>query len=207
MDMSNIVSYLMGQKAAFGSVAVGVVDNPVDAKVEDGETASFTVRALGGNLSYQWQYSADGGETWADSAEETATAATLSFTMAEAYDEYKFRCVVSGDGGTATSTAATLYYYVPLAITTQPVDFEGAVGETASFTVEATGTSLTYQWEWYNGTKWENTTVSGNKTDTITMTITEARYAYRYRCKITDKFGDVIVSDVVRILEPEDEGE
>ena len=37
-----------------------------------------------------------------------------------------------------------------LAIVTDPADYKGVVGETAEFTVEATGEGLTYQWEYCN---------------------------------------------------------
>ena len=43
-----------------------------------------------------------------------------------------------------------------LAIVTDPADYKGVVGETAEFTVEATGEGLTYQWEYCNAgsSKW-----------------------------------------------------
>ena len=35
---------------------IKIVDQPVDKTVEEGMTTSFTVKAEGGGLSYQWQY-------------------------------------------------------------------------------------------------------------------------------------------------------
>ena len=35
-----------------------------------------------------------------------------------------------------------------LAITTQPVNYIGSIGDPVSFTVEATGEGLTYQWKY-----------------------------------------------------------
>lgn len=70
----------------------------------------------------------------------------------------------------------------------------GAIGDTVQFSVVASGTNISYQWQFYNGTKWANSTVSGNKTDTITLEVTEARYAYSYHCNITDGYGRQLTS-------------
>ena len=65
--------------------------------------------------------------------------------------------------------------------------------------VLATGKGITYQWQWRNGSSgtWARTTVSGNKTATISMPATAARNGYQYRCKITDSAGNVVYSYAV----------
>ena len=84
-----------------------ITTQPVDANVIEGDAATFTVEATGsGDLSYQWQQSAD-GTAWTDipgatSASYTVPAATMEM------DGYQYRCVVIGDGGEAASNAATL---------------------------------------------------------------------------------------------------
>ena len=82
-------------------------------------------------------------------------------------------------------------------ITAQPEPFEGAVGETATFTVAATGTgTLKYQWQWSSdGNTWVNAGLTGNKTDTLTVPITEARNGYQYRCVVTDGNGKTTTSN------------
>ena len=54
--------------------------------------------------------------------------------------------VVANASGSVTSAAATLVVIPPPSITTQPVNSTVAVGRTATFTVAATGSGLTYQW-------------------------------------------------------------
>lgn len=90
----------------------------------------------------------------------------------------------------------------PIVITQQPKMFVGEIGETCVFHVEAEGDDLSYQWEFHNGTRWYTTSVSGNRTPTITMEITQARFEFMYRCVITNGDGYSIISDAVRILEP-----
>ena len=60
-----------------------------------------------------------------------------------------FTVVVSNGTGTVTSTTATLTVTAAAgapAIGTQPADQTVTAGESATFSVTATGTSLSYQW-------------------------------------------------------------
>ena len=58
-----------------------------------------------------------------------------------------FSVVVSNSGGSVTSNNATLTARIPPTITTQPANKTVRVGQTAKFSVTATGTNpLQYQW-------------------------------------------------------------
>src|SRR5207247_3367192 len=60
----------------------------------------------------------------------------------------QFTVVVSNPAGSVTSSVATLTVNSPPAITTQPVSRTVTAGQTASFSVTATGTApLSYQWQ------------------------------------------------------------
>ncbi len=104
----DVIAYLLGHKAARGSVLIGITAQPEDITVQASKRAAFTVAALGANLAYQWQYSADDGATWSNSGYSSANKATLAFTANSNYNGYKYRCVITSDGGTITSNAATL---------------------------------------------------------------------------------------------------
>ena len=55
---------------------------PASQTVTEGEAATFTVEATGGNLSYQWQQSTDNGSKWTNITGETnATYTTPATTM------------------------------------------------------------------------------------------------------------------------------
>ena len=93
--------------------------------------------------------------------------------------------------------------YVPH-ITTQPTDFVGATGTDATFTVVANNVKG-YQWQFKEteaGTVWSNTGAAGNTTASMTIRITDARYDYRFRCKITGLDNSVIYTDVVKMVAP-----
>lgn len=91
-------------------------------------------------------------------------------------------------------------------ITTQPTDQEGEVDGTVTFTVVANN-AVSYKWmyrtsissptyrDMHSGT-------TGADTASLTVTVTEARYAYIYRCTITGKDGSEINTNTVHILEP-----
>ena len=56
-----------------------------------------------------------------------------------------------------------------------PKNYVGKIGETAEFTVKATGEGLTYKWEYSNAnsSKWYASSMEGSKTDTVKSTGTE----------------------------------
>src|SRR5947208_1483284 len=112
-------------------------------------SATFTVTATGtAPLSYQWQK--NGTAIGAATAASYTTPAT---TAADNGDQ--FTVVVSNAAGSVTSTAAVLTVNAALVaptITTQPASQTVTAGQTATFTVAATGTApLSYQWQ-KNGT-------------------------------------------------------
>jgi hypothetical protein len=92
-------------------------------------------------------------------------------------------------------------------ITVQPVDFSGKIGDAVSFSLEAIGDGLTYQWQYSSdgGKTWKNSGLPGNNTDTLTTTLTEARLIYRFRCVVTDSGGNKVYSDIVRMLKTPEE--
>src|SRR5205823_11446122 len=109
------------------------------------QPATHTVPARRSSaLSYQWQK--NGTAIGAASADRYTTPAT---TAADNGDQ--FTLVVSNAAGSVTSNAAALTVNAaPVAptITTQPARQTVTAGQTATFTVTATGTApLSYQWQ------------------------------------------------------------
>jgi hypothetical protein len=107
--------------------------------------------------------------------------------------DFPFYVNVSGDpnddcsdGSAKVSNTIDMVYCtcVNPVITTQPVAPTVCAGSTGTATVAATGTTLTYQWEWSsNGTTAAgNAGETGNNTATITLGANNNTY---YRCKVT----------------------
>jgi hypothetical protein len=91
-------------------------------------------------LSYQWR------KNGANIAGATSASYTTPATTA-ADNGTLFSVVVSNSAGSVTSNNATLTVKTPPTITTQPANKTVKVGQTAKFSVTATGTKpLSYQW-------------------------------------------------------------
>lgn len=117
-------------------VAPIITVQPVSATISEGSTHTFTVVATGTNVTYQWFNG--------DAAIGGATAPSYTTAVAGVY-----RVQVSNSGGSVTTASATLSVaptIVAPTITVQPASASVRQGDTHTFTVGATGTSITYQW-------------------------------------------------------------
>lgn len=85
-----------------------ITQQPEDVTIEADEYATFTVKASGENLSYRWQYSTNGGQSWSNSTATSAYSDTYRLKATAARDGYKVRCRVSDGNETLTSEVATL---------------------------------------------------------------------------------------------------
>ena len=161
------------------NVPPAITTQPAAVTVAEGATATFTATATGTRLSYQWQR----GTT----AIAGATGATYTAPATTAADDgATFRVVVTNSVGSVTSSAATLSVDVPPAITTQPVDASVDEGATATFSVTATGTRLSYQWQ--RGT----TAIAGATSATYTTPVTVAADdGATFRVVVTNAAGTV----------------
>lgn len=116
---------------------------PTDVSVKVGQTARFTVSATGDSpLRYQWRK--DGGNISGATRPSYITPATTSSDNGAL-----FSVVVMNPIGSVTSVNATLTVVssTPPTITSQPMNRAVRVGQTAKFSVVATGTApLAYQW-------------------------------------------------------------
>ncbi|HTL72239.1 MAG TPA: hypothetical protein VL863_02960 [bacterium] len=171
----------------------GVSANPVDASVNAGQTATFTITATGSSPTYQWEYSPDSGANWYPVFDGTG-ATTASYTTAAlttGQNGYLYHCVVNVacDSSTATSSSATLTVSCSAAgITSNPVNSTAAVGSTANFAVTATGSSPTYQWEYSpdSGANWfpVSSGTGGTTASYTTAALTSGENGYQYHCVV-----------------------
>jgi hypothetical protein len=123
-------------------VAPSITSQPVSKTVTAGQTAAFSVTATGtGTLTYQWKKNG-AAISGATSSSYTTPATTASDNGAV------FTVTVTGTSGNVTSSGATLTVNAAPSITAQPASKSVLTGQTATFSVTATGTAtLTYQWK------------------------------------------------------------
>src|SRR6266852_3933426 len=136
---AGLVSGTNGGALATPSVAT----EPTDQTVTVGQTATFSVVAAGSApLNYQWNKNG--------TAITSATSASYTTPATIASDDgAQFTALISNKVGRVTSNPVSLHVKVRVApsITTQPANQTVTAGQTATFTVLASGMApLSYQW-------------------------------------------------------------
>ena len=175
-----------------------ISSQPANSSVCAGNSATFTVTATGGGLTYQWQESINGGANWNNLSNVAPYSGVLTSTLTinptvVGMNNYQYRCVVSGScPSPVNSNAGILTVGTALTITSQPASQTVCAGATTSFSVTISGTVISYQWQESinGGANWNNITnggvYSGATTATLTLTgITAGMNTYQYRCIVT----------------------
>lgn len=160
-------------KTSPSAVAPTITSEPASAKITAGQTATFNVAATGtAPMTYQWKKNGT-----AISGATSSTYTTPAETTAD--NSAAFTAEVSNTAGNATSSAAVLTVtssVVAPAITTGPASQTVIAGNTASFSVAASGTApLTYQWS-KNGAAISGATSSTYTTPAETTTDNTAKF-------------------------------
>ena len=162
-----------------------VTTQPTNQTVCAGTTATFTAAATGTALTYQWQVSTTGctGVFTDITGATNATYTTPAVTAAN--NGYGYRVVVSGTcAPAATSNCAVLTVGDAAVITAQPLPATVCSPANASFSVTATGSSLTYQWQVSTDGGTTFTDVTGATSATYTFATTPALNGNRYRVRV-----------------------
>src|ERR1700687_3520135 len=154
-------------------VAPMVTTQPANQTVTVGQTAAFSVAATGtAPLAYQWKKNGVAISGAVSSDYTTPTTANSD-------NGAQFIVLVSNSVGSVTSGAAMLSVNagaVAPSITTQPTSQTVMTGQTATFSVPATGTGpLSYQWQ-KNGTVISGATSSSYTTPATTTSDNGAQF-------------------------------
>jgi hypothetical protein len=152
--------------------------------VISGQSAAFSVTASGtAPLNYQWSIN--------DTNISRGTNASLTLTNIQTTNAGSYTVVVTNIAGSATSSVATLTVYVPPTITTQPQSQAVISGQSAAFSVTASGTApLNYQWS-INGTN-----ISRGTNASLTLTNIQTTDAGSYTVVVTNIAGSATSSVV-----------
>ena len=161
-----------------------------------GDALTWSVGTLGGSgaLKYRFYVYKDGSVvkkgsyTAADSY--TYVPAEVGVYKVKVYVKDGEGTVVTRSGGSVTVSPAGL------AITAEPEDYRGPLGSTVTFTVEAAGEGLSYQWyvKKPTATKFSRSSITG---PIYTVTLTEARNGNQVYCVVTDAWGSTARTNTV----------
>lgn len=177
----------------------------VEAPIADPEAGTYTE-----NLKVALQSATEGASIYyttngAEPSRIAGTRYTEPITVAgiEGQSVVTNMKAIAVKDGMQDSTVMTYTYTINLSaetpeikvpvITSQPQDVTVKDGETATFTVVATGTDLTYQWERDTGKgfeKWGG--IYGKSASFTTGVLSEECNGFKYRCIVSNSAGSVI---------------
>jgi len=144
-----------------------------------GDRLTLSINVTGSNLTYQWRRNG--------TAIDTARSATLSIASMTPAQAGIYDCVVGSlCPPPLTSTACTVTVGAAPAITTQPAPQTVLVGSNVTFTTQATGAPLTYQWR-RNGTP-----INGATSATLPLTNVQHSDAGQYDVQIMNRCDTII---------------
>ena len=164
------------------SAAPTITSHPQSTSAAVGTRATFKVVASGSNLSYQWQYRKTASGTWTDSKGINYNKATFTPDVSSSMNGYQYRCKVSNSAGTVYSDAVTLTVTAAApTITTQPQSTSAKPGTKATFKVVATGSNLSYQWQYRKSASgtWTDSKGTNYTKATITPEVGSSMYGYQ----------------------------
>ncbi|HEU5080686.1 MAG TPA: immunoglobulin domain-containing protein [Opitutaceae bacterium] len=170
-------------------VPPSIILQPTAQSVTAGQAASFSVTATGSaTLTYQWRRN---GVNVSGATSATLNLANVSNAQAGTYS-----VVVSNSAGSVTSTNVTLTVNaapVGPSITTQPLASSVTAGQTASFSVTATG-SATLKYQWAK----DGNNISGATSSVYTIAVTATGDSGNYSVTVSNSVGSV-TSTAVRL--------
>ena len=169
--------------------------------MKNGEQATFTVKATGEGVTYQWFSRPDAKADWA--LVDGATSDTYTVVGTKDKNGWQFRCCVRNEGGQVYSNEATLTIAeaTPPTIETQPKDAFVKSGSKAKFTVKAKEKDVSYQWYEYiliGDAGW--TAMAGENKNTLSVVGAVGNNRRAYRCLLKNKAGGEIWSREATLL-------
>lgn len=168
---------------------VQISSNPQGLTVDQGDTAVFTVTAIGGGeISFQWRKN--------EQAIQGATSSTLALSNVSSLEAGLYDVVVTNSEGSETSLTALLAVnepviivptIEPVVITLQPQSVSVDENGVASFNVQVTGDGdITYQW------LKDGAVIDEATTSSLNLSNVSVSDAASYSVMVTNSRGPVI---------------
>lgn len=172
-----------------------ISSQPAPQTLCEGGNANFTITSAGAT-AFQWQVSTNGGSTWTNINGAMAASYTITGVTA-VMNNNLYRCVASTLCGTTNSNSALLTVQTAPSITAHPQSANLCTGGNALFTVTATGSNLTYQWQLSTSGcsgPWSN--IAGATSNSYTFTgVSSGNDNTGYRCIISGTCSPTVTSN------------
>lgn len=173
--------------------------SPAAVTTAYGRTASFTVAASGGSVTYTWYRKRAGSTKYA----KVGTGTKLSVKATASLDGARYRAVARNAAGSTTSRSVLLRTGPAPRITTQPRITVVDAGADAVFSVAAAGDGLSYTWQTLEvgSTAWR-TTATGTSASLTVPAVGVARSGLSVRVLVKNRFASVTSEEVGVLVRP-----
>lgn len=212
-----LVTGACGGEAASNATHLSVGEPPAvtaqspDAILCEGALFTASVTSSGTNLAYGWWFS-DGGPyrelLASDPGVSGVNGPTLSITNITAAHAGHYRCIITGDCPNPIQSApAQLTVRPNTQIHAGPDNLTRCGGQSATFTVAASGAQLAHQWQFDNGDGFTDIPaaqpgITGANSATLVINPVAPSHAGQYRCLVTGACGQPITSTAAQLHVP-----
>ena len=159
-------------------VAIAITSQPTaKLNILQGNPFTLSVTATGTAPTYQWYF----GSTPITGA----TASTYMLASTAISNSGSYTCVVTNSAGSITSSPSVIGIFAPIATSSSPKSQVVNTGSSATLSVNATGTSPSYQW-YFN-----NTAITGATSSTYTIPVVTSSTAGSYYCVVSNAVSSI----------------
>ena len=184
---------IVGNTLNLNCLSVNITAQPKSQSVRLGEPVTFSVKASGSGLKYQWYFKKKGQTSfseWKGRIGRTETVIPNS-----TWDGIQIYCkVTDSKGNSVASDKATVTLKPAIEITAQPKSQSVKLGESVTFTVKASGSGLKYQWYFKKKGQTSFSEWKGRIGRTETVTPNATWNGIQIYCKVTDSKGNTVNS-------------
>jgi hypothetical protein len=171
--------------ATLTASSIGITTHPADATICNSGSTTLSMVTSGTITSYQWQISTDNQSNWTDISGANSSTLILS-GLSYSSPAKVYRCNLNS--GTLYTNGATVTVYDQVAISSQPSSQTICTGSSSvSFSVTATGSNPTYQWQvsTNSGSTWANVASGGTSATYTLSTPSDALNGTQYKVVVT----------------------
>ena len=159
-----------------------IATQPLSTSTCVGNSVTLTSTAGGNNPGYQWQVSTDGGTTFTDIPGAVSSSLLLN-NVTSTMNNNQYNVIVSNIcTASLISNIAVLSVNDQAIITAQPINSGICPGNTANYTLSASGPGLSYQWQMSTDGGITFTNISGATSSSLNIAnVTTSMNNYQYR--------------------------
>lgn len=182
----------------YWSDSFGILTHPANVKAPAGQSVSFTVKAKGEGLTYQWYYKKEWQSSW--NKWGTRNTPTTTATSNATWHNMQVYCKITDKNGYVLhSNPAVFTLSQEIKIIQQPENMDFRWGDRITLSVKAEGIGLTYQWYFRKQgqssfSKWKGRT---HATESVTPNATWDMI--QLYCVIEDSVGNKISTNPIVI--------